>query len=216
MRMVFGMGMIMIEDCFKRHLATLIQCSIVFSGRRGGDKMIMKKHVLVSVLVAFCLTFVLFGISPTRSASNPYDPWLDTNDDGVINMRDIGAECSAFGATGDPTKNVTIAGHASKLIILARAQLVESATYFTSDVISVDGYSKISVSITFTEPEFDYWLWTGHDPSNTLFLADQLDETTLGKLNCKTYDVMNTYIKIRVRNPGLYFGYLDLDVYLIP
>ena len=70
--------------------------------------MIMKKHVLVAVLATFCMTFVLFGISPTRSANNPYDPWLDTNGDGRIDMRDIGAECTSFGETGDPSKNVNV------------------------------------------------------------------------------------------------------------
>jgi len=46
-------------------------------------------------------------IIPTRSIGE-YDPWLDYNDDGRINMRDIGATCDAFSTLGDPTKNVTI------------------------------------------------------------------------------------------------------------
>jgi hypothetical protein len=50
----------------------------------------------------------LFMIMPTRSSVNPYDPWLDFNDDGTINMGDIGAACNAFGTYGDPTKNVNV------------------------------------------------------------------------------------------------------------
>ena len=178
--------------------------------------MIMKKHFLVTVLVTFCLTFVLFGISPTRSASNPYDPWLDTNDDGVINMRDIGAACSAFGASGDPAKNVTIAGHANKLAYYVKNEVVPATSWFTSDPILVDGYSKMTVSLTFSESQFDYHLWTTHDASNFVFRADQGDETTWRPVNCKTYDVVNMYIKIRVYNPGAFEGALNLDVYLIP
>jgi len=173
----------------------------------------MRKDLLITCLVTFCLTASLFMI---RASIGGYDPWLDSNDDGYINAKDAVLLGGAFGTMGDPAKNVTIAGRASKLITLANGEPIPAISWFTSDPISVDGYSKISVSIQFTEPEFDYYLWTGHDPSNTPFVADQGDETTLGKINCKTYDVMNTYIKIRVRNPGAYEGYLNLDVCLIP
>jgi hypothetical protein len=37
-----------------------------------------------------------------------YDPWADINDDGKIDMRDIGYTCRLFGTTGDPTKNVNV------------------------------------------------------------------------------------------------------------
>jgi len=176
--------------------------------------LITRKDLVVSILCTFCLTTVLLTMMPVQSAE--WDPWLDVKEDGRINVLDLIKTASALGTMGDTTKNVTIAGRASKLITLANGELIPAISWFTSDPISVDGYSKISISIGFTEPEFDYYLWTGHDPSNTLFVADQGDETTLGRINCKTYDVMNTYIKIRVRNPGAYEGYLNLDVYLIP
>jgi hypothetical protein len=41
-------------------------------------------------------------------ASKQYDPWMDINDDGRIDMRDIGQLCINFMATGDPTKNVNV------------------------------------------------------------------------------------------------------------
>jgi hypothetical protein len=176
----------------------------------------IRKEVMI-VLITFCLTATLFSIIPVGSLGvREYNPWYDINDDGKIDLKDYYGVGLKYATTGDSTKNVTIAGRASKLITLANGEPIPAISWFTSDPISVDGYSKISISIGFTEPEFDYYLWTGHDPSNTLFVADQGDETTLGKINCKTYDVMNTYIKIRVRNPGAYEGYLNLDVYLIP
>jgi len=174
----------------------------------------IRKDLIIAVLLTFCLTATLSMIATTRSQE--YNPWSDINGDGKIDILDVVKVTGIYGTTGDSTKNVTIAGRASKLITLANGEPIPAISWFTSDPISVDGYSKISISIGFTEPEFDYYLWTGHDPSNTLFVADQGDETTLGRINCKTYDVMNTYIKIRVRNPGAYEGYLNLDVYLIP
>lgn len=72
--------------------------------------MVDKKDLVIAVLAASCLTFTLFSILPSKSSPSaaPYDPWLDTNDDGTINMRDIGAMCNAFGTYGDPTKNVNV------------------------------------------------------------------------------------------------------------
>jgi len=37
-----------------------------------------------------------------------YDPWLDTNDDGVIDMKDIYAEIRAFMAKGTPITKAAI------------------------------------------------------------------------------------------------------------
>jgi hypothetical protein len=174
----------------------------------------MKKDIIITAILTFCLTATIFMVATSNSAE--YDPWVDLNDDGKIDIFDVVGMTSRYAATGNPAKNVTIAGRASKLITLANGEPIPAISWFTSDPISADGYSKISISIGFTEPEFDYYLWTGHAPSSTPFLADQGDETTLGRINCKTYDVMNTYIKIRVRNPGAYEGYLNLDVYLMP
>ena len=70
--------------------------------------MVIKKDLIIAVLSTFCLTATLFMIVPTRSSVNPYDPWLDYNGDGRIDMREIGAACNSFGATGDPTKNVNV------------------------------------------------------------------------------------------------------------
>ena len=64
----------------------------------------MKKNVIITVLATFCLTATLFMVS----SSVGYDPWADLNDDGKIDMKDIGYEAKLFGTMGDPTKNVTV------------------------------------------------------------------------------------------------------------
>jgi len=69
--------------------------------------MTTKKDLIVVMLATFCLTLTLFGIIPTRSAGT-YDPWIDTNEDGRIDGKDIGAAAKAFGTLGDPTKNVNV------------------------------------------------------------------------------------------------------------
>jgi hypothetical protein len=53
------------------------------------------------------LTSLVF-LAVTSSSSQQYDPWVDFNEDGAIDIFDIVGVALAFGATGDPTKNVTI------------------------------------------------------------------------------------------------------------
>lgn len=70
----------------------------------------MKRDLIVAVLSSFCLASTLFMIMPTISSPviGEYDPWLDINDDGKIDIKDIAASARAFGTLGDPTKNVTV------------------------------------------------------------------------------------------------------------
>lgn len=41
-------------------------------------------------------------------AGGAYDPWLDYNEDGVIDVNDLSPLGGAYGSTGDSTKNVTV------------------------------------------------------------------------------------------------------------
>jgi hypothetical protein len=61
-----------------------------------------KKDLVIVVLATFCLTATLFLIIPTRSSPNEYDPWVDLNGDGTINILDIAKVASLFGTNGIP------------------------------------------------------------------------------------------------------------------
>lgn len=58
----------------------------------------MKKNGIIAVLIVFCLTTTLFMVAYSVS----YDPWADINDDGKIDMRDIGYIAKLFGTAGTP------------------------------------------------------------------------------------------------------------------
>lgn len=176
--------------------------------------MVSRKDLFI-VGLASCLFAALLFAEISTTVSGPYDPWIDYNEDGSIGLADLVSLAKVYGTTGDSTKNVIVAGHANKLAYSVRNVVIPATGWFTSDPILVDGYSKMTISLAFTEPEFEYWLWSGHSDSSFDFVADTFDETALGVVNCKTYDVVNMYIKIRVRNPGAFEGYLSLDVYLI-
>jgi predicted secreted protein len=70
----------------------------------GKMKLLMNRRVFVAVVAAACL-IVLLIVAPTRSGTTVmYDPWLDSNDDGKINIKDILLVAKAFGAEG---QNIT-------------------------------------------------------------------------------------------------------------
>jgi hypothetical protein len=69
----------------------------------------VNKNMIIAVTITFCFIATLLMVIPIRSqSSGQYDPWFDINDDGRINMDEIVASTTAFGATGDPTKNVNV------------------------------------------------------------------------------------------------------------
>jgi hypothetical protein len=73
--------------------------------------MILKRHFMLMVLKTLALTVVVFSVLPLRSGSSgtkpPYDPWLDTDDNGAINMGDVVSVLDAFGATGTPLEKAS-------------------------------------------------------------------------------------------------------------
>lgn len=180
----------------------------------------IKKDLIITVLATFCITATLFMIIPTKS-QQPYDPWLDTNDDGIIDIADIYVAALAFGTWGDPTKNVTITGHANKIITLAENVIVPTNSSWDSSWVFVDGYSKMTVCIRYTvysiyyyPPENEYFLYVGHSGGEESFIAD--DALDFGYL-VKTYDVMNEWVWISIKNSRYDFdGSIWVDVYLIP
>jgi hypothetical protein len=70
------------------------------------------KTLFAVLLTVFCLSIMVFSAVPTGSTAGGYDPQLDINHDGVINMKDIGSVARSFSPTNtgnDPTvpANVT-------------------------------------------------------------------------------------------------------------
>ncbi|MEM3610414.1 MAG: hypothetical protein QW076_05970 [Candidatus Anstonellales archaeon] len=60
-------------------------------------------------MLTFCLTATLFTIIPIRSSSTrEYDPWLDYNDDGIIDMKDIYQTVLHYCAEGDPVNKTAL------------------------------------------------------------------------------------------------------------
>ena len=116
----------------------------------------MNWRVLVAGIIVGMLTSTLFyaTLAGTRRFYGPnygeaglgeYDPWLDINDDGKIDVQDSIAIWQAYGTTGDPTKPVIINGYyAMEWNKTAELNESESITYRVSTV----GLKKLTLQVS--------------------------------------------------------------------
>jgi hypothetical protein len=89
--------------------------------------MVTKKDLIVAVLCTFCLTSTLFMMTRTRSSPDigEYDPWLDSNDDGTINILECITLAGAFGTTGTPINKTALLLELQARIDSLNATIVE-------------------------------------------------------------------------------------------
>jgi hypothetical protein len=132
----------------------------VYSDRRKGGDTMIRKDLIIAILATFCLTATLFLIIPTRSQTvGNYDPWLDTNGDGKIDGKDLGAAAYAFGSGGDPTRNVNVTNWPTEspyrfqtFILNCTFTNSDSQMYFyfgwlETPIVYVGGYSRMWVCL---------------------------------------------------------------------
>lgn len=133
----------------------------------------MKTGRVVSIflLVVLCLGMIMFAL-PTRSSVGDYDPQLDINHDGVINMRDLGSEARAFMTSGDPTVPVNITGYASS----TSTNSIMVPGYGSGNVnITVDGYSRLTLDLAVSSDSNPVALSTGFTMGDSYILMDQFN-----------------------------------------
>jgi hypothetical protein len=122
----------------------------------------IRKDVILTVLATFCLTVTLFSLVPVRS-SLPYDPWTDIDENGKIDMKDIGNVAAQFGTTGDPTKNVNVMNWPQPPLVNdpTFVNLTWNPTGFVYSMeglfFSTFGYSRMSIFITPTNTSSGDW-----------------------------------------------------------
>jgi len=67
----------------------------------------IRKDLVITVLVTFCLTATFFMTRASWSGGE-WDPWVDIKEDGTVDIYDAITLANAYGTSGDTTKNVTV------------------------------------------------------------------------------------------------------------
>ena len=109
----------------------------------------IKRDLIVAVLLTFSLTVMLFQVL-TISSQGPgdYDPWYDINDDGKIDMKDIGGVCRKFGASGTAINKTELLLDLQARVAALEAQL-PILSISAQETYMVEGTSNIpGMSVT--------------------------------------------------------------------
>jgi len=69
---------------------------------KGGEVEMKRLIVMLALMFLVSVGFI------RTTASTPYDPWCDIDDDGDIDIYDVVDMAGRYGTTGDSTKNVTV------------------------------------------------------------------------------------------------------------
>jgi len=171
------------------------------------------KQFTVSILCALVLLTLVFIPLASQQGGGTYDPWLDYNEDGKIDVTDLQPLGQAYGASGDATKNVTIAKHTSKVIKVAEWVSVPGYTYWFSGHMVIDGYSTVTVRIRFDAVANVYALICSDTVGVDWWEVDYV--ANFEGFVMKTYDVMNQKIEIQVWNGDSDAKILYVEVYLV-
>lgn len=68
-----------------------------------------RKYAMIALAIASVLLgSLIVGRVILAQAGGAYDPWLDYNEDGVIDVNDLSPLGDAYGSQGDSTKNVSV------------------------------------------------------------------------------------------------------------
>jgi hypothetical protein len=178
----------------------------------------MKASILLNaVLTTILATSLFFMASGLQITSTPkasaagYDPWLDYDENGIVNMLDLYNTAMAYGTTGDPTKNVTIAGHANKLAYSMSAD-IPTGVEFITPWIPLDGYSKVSICFKSDSIDNLFFIQARHSgASRTFNMFTQYNVYDF----VETYDAPNQEIRVYFVNYDEAVE-VNCDIYLIP
>ena len=142
-----------------------------------------------------------------------YDPWLDYDESGAIDVRELYRLGEAYGSAGNATRNVTIAGHVTAYLKPNGGNFSLPAGYdWYSEIISVDGYATVTVLIKASTSSIEGYLYAC-DNNGYSWLVERI---LLDDYNwIRTYNVMNQRVQIRIRNNGSTPITIQVAVYLV-
>jgi len=116
--------------------------------------MITKKELIIALLT-LCLTITLFTLVPTKSSPGEYDPWIDVNDDGVIELMDFYELSARFGTFGTPVNKTALILELQTKIDSLNTSLTELQSRMEALEARMPKEGCISISPAAFTPELD-------------------------------------------------------------
>lgn len=156
-----------------------------------------RKDAIITILATFCLSFLILVVVPIKSGQ-PYDPWTDIDENGKIDMRDIGTVASRFGTSGEPTRTVNVIN--SHFEWYSR-EVIEPRSYW-SFLNDTAGYRQVNIRMT-SNDTVNVALYFGILDTNQQYItAQDLFDIQADETVFKTYEVKGPTLQLYVFNPS--------------
>lgn len=169
------------------------------------------KQFAIATLSALVLLTVASAPLSGQQMRGAYDPWLDYNEDGIIDANELHSLGEVYGSSGDLTKNVTITGHATQYLRPGGLHIsIPASSYWLSDMIPIAGYAKVTVLIRRSSSSNCYYQIYACDDDGYSWQIETANEMDW----VKTYDVMSQRIQIRINNGSLSALTAEVSIYL--
>ncbi len=157
------------------------------------------KQFAIATFFALVLLTVASAPLSGQQFRGAYDPWLDYNEDGRIDVEELHSLGEVYGSSGDLTKNVTITGHATQYVREGGMGItIPASTHWFSDLVSIEGYAKVTVLVRLSTRANCYLYIHAFDNDGYSWLLETVDPESESWV--KTYDVMNQRMKIEIEN----------------
>ncbi|MGD8546086.1 MAG: hypothetical protein PVH12_07920, partial [Candidatus Bathyarchaeota archaeon] len=114
----------------------------------------IKKDLVVAVLLTFCLTVLLFQVLPISSQdAGDYDPWYDVNDDGTIDMRDIGGIARKFGTSGTSINKTALLLELQQNLTVLRQEMIALQQWVGREVLDMIYEFNVTIEVRLPQRE---------------------------------------------------------------
>jgi hypothetical protein len=115
---------------------------------------LIKKDLVVAVLLTFCLTVLLFQVLPISSQdAGDYDPWYDVNDDGTIDMRDIGGIARKFGTSGTSINKTALLLELQQNLTVLRQEMIALQQWVGREVLDMIYEFNVTIEVRLPQRE---------------------------------------------------------------
>lgn len=160
--------------------------------------MIKKTYLMIlSVAIVSVLLGSLFynNVILAQTNGSEYDPWLDYNEDGIIDVNDLSPLGQAYGSSGDPTKNVTTT------LAHRIGYYNDTSPPASSIIIDTRGYRQITLVFSMGDKAsiFVSWWVDGTEFHDSYFLIGTINflDPDGGK-EWMTYQVQGAKLEVKI------------------
>ena len=115
----------------------------------GSGRSMRTEQFGIATLLALIVLTIASAPWSGQQANDSYDPWLDYNEDGVIDVLELNRIAEVYGSSGEPTRNVTVSSHASRYIRFGGGSNVSipASSNWLSELVVTDGYAMVTVLV---------------------------------------------------------------------